>query len=317
MKNKSILFVVLAALSINLVGCASNKSNTESVIETTTTVPETTVVTTEPETILETTVPEPVPAPMDERDYFLWEDDKLVGLNSEGKELREVIIPSGVTEIGGARAGFKKSNCEKLFISNSVSIINDRAFQYCNNLKHVEFEEGCVIDSYNNWFESDHNIEFLDFPEGMTKINSSLNINSIKRITIPSTVTVLPECLFEFNFDIAERNNLLVTDKVEIFTTGDNVQVIGDFDNREYIDSLVNDKDNNRNAIDMLQKLLMPTMFSRASDCVPVVLHCDKDSLYERLFNDASWVTIEINPESLVDTEEETTTEDDEIEYLD
>lgn len=242
------------------------------------------------------------------QEIFVIEKTQLLGLTSYGKELTSISIPSGITHIGGNRSGFRNAKVEELFISNSVKNIDFRAFQYCENLHTVKFEDGSKLKSYNDWFASDHNVDSLEFPEGLESIESSLNINSIKTLYIPSTVTSLPECLFDFDYYTAERSGIPVTKSVEIFTSGNNITSIGDFDDLSYIEEIIEHKDSSRWLFENLQKLLLPTYSDTVQyytelnpdKLVKVILHCDKDSLLDEIFEDASWVTIKHNVDETI-----------------
>lgn len=310
--------LVSSIISVLLMcGCTAQETSS-SYTETTTT---TTVITTTPTTtttVIETEPVETEPV-LKEEEIFIEDGSTILGLTAEGKELTSISIPKGITSIDGGKSGFRHANVEELFISNTVTDIGHRAFQYCNNLETVTFEPGCKLTEYNDWFASDHNIKSIEFPNGFKSINTSLNINSIQKVVIPSTVTALPECLFDFDYYTAERNGDAVTTSVEIYTKGDNITAIGKYDDLEYINYLIEHKDEygTDSLFEDLQKLLLPTFSDTVSyyteqnpdKLVNVKLHCDKDSLLDKIFNDASWVTIEYNPESLVKKDDSSNTD--------
>ena len=245
---------------------------------------------------------------------FIWEGTKITGLTKEGKELITIIIPDGTTEISSESVetkGFRASKVQRLIIPDSVEKIDDSTFRYCKYLEKVEIGDHSKLKEYNDWFVSDHKIQELVFPEGMTNINTPLHINAINFVIIPSTVTVMPGCLFDFDSYSANKElDMKITDKVEVFTFGDNLNTIGSYDSRQYIEQIIKNKDNDlasEQLFETLQKMLMPNYDTADTTGFSVILHCDKDSLWDQIFRDATWVTIEYNevPETLDSETEE------------
>lgn len=328
MKNALIKLLAIS-LVLTLAGCSSKdaaNSNEASTETTVTNVITTTSEVTQSEKPTTTPTTEPIktePIVEDKetsKNMFIWEGTKITGLTKEGKELTTIIIPDGTTEISSESVetkGFRASKVQRLIIPDSVEKIDDSTFRYCKYLEEVEISDHAKLKEYNDWFVSDHKIQKLVFPEGMTNINTSLHINSINLVVIPSTVTVMPDCLFDFDSYSANKElDMKITDKVEVFTFGDNLNTIGSYDSRQYIEQIIENKDNDlasKQLFETLQKMLMPNYDTADTTGFSVILHCDKDSLWDQIFKDATWVNIEYNevPETLdSETEESSLTEE-------
>ena len=321
MKN-ALVELLAIGLVLTLAGCSSKDvvSSKEAGTETTvTSAVTTTPVVTQPEKHTTTTTTEPIMTEYTvedketSKDMFIWEGTKITGLTKEGKELTTIIIPDGTTEISSESIetkGFRASKVQRLVIPNSVEKIDDSTFRYCKYLEKVEISDHAKLKEYNDWFVSDHKIQELVFPEGMTNINTPLHINAINLVIIPSTVTAMPDCLFDFDAYSANKElDMKITDKVEVFTSGDNLNTIGSYDSRQYIEQIIENKDNDlasKQLFETLQKMLMPNYDTADTTGFSVILHCDKDSLWDQIFRDAAWVTIDYNevPE-ILDSETE------------
>ena len=321
MKN-ALIELLAIGLVLSLAGCSSKDVASSKEVSTETTV--TSAVTTTPtvtqsETTTTSITTEPIMAtPIIEdketsKNMFIWEGTKITGLTKEGKELTTIIIPDGTTEISSESVetkGFRASKVQRLVIPDSVEKIDDNTFRYCKYLEKVEISEHAKVKEYNDWFVSDHKIQELVFPEGMTNINTPLHINAINLVVIPSTVTVMPDCLFDFDAYSANKElDMKITDKVEVFTFGDKLNTIGSYDSRQYIEQIIENKDNDlasKQLFETLQKMLMPNYDTADTTGFSVILHCDKDSLWDQIFKDAAWVTIDYNevPE-ILDSETE------------
>ena len=320
MKN-ALIELLAIGLVLTLAGCSSkdvassNEASTETTVTTTVTTTPTVTQSEKPTTTTEPTITEPIVEDKEtSKDMFIWEGTKITGLTKEGKELITIIIPDGTTEISSESVetkGFRASKVQRLIIPDSVEKIDDSTFRYCKYLEKVEIGDHSKLKEYNDWFVSDHKIQELVFPEGMTNINTPLHINAINFVIIPSTVTVMPGCLFDFDSYSANKElDMKITDKVEVFTFGDNLNTIGSYDSRQYIEQIIKNKDNDlasEQLFETLQKMLMPNYDTADTTGFSVILHCDKDSLWDQIFRDATWVTIEYNevPETLDSETEE------------
>lgn len=321
MKN-ALIELLAIGLVLTLAGCSSKdvaSSNEASTETTVTSAVTTTPAVTQSEKPTTTTTEPIITEPIVEdketsKDMFIWEGTKITGLTKEGKELTTIIIPDGTTEISSESVetkGFRASKVQRLVIPDSVEKIDDSTFRYCKYLEKVEIGEHSKLKEYDDWFVSDHKIQELVFPEGMTNINTPLHINAINLVIIPSTVTVMPDCLFDFDSYSANKElDMKITDKVEVFTFGDNLNTIGSYDSRQYIEQIIENKDKDlasKQLFETLQKMLMPNYDTADTTGFSVILHCDKDSLWDQIFRDAAWVTIEYNevPETLDSETEE------------
>ena len=81
------------------------------------------------------------------------------------------MVPDG-TEIIGPRQYFKNS-CEYVFIPNSVVAIKESAFQECENLRVVVFEEGSRLRTIGeNAFYNCAKLRSSELPSGLRKIGA-------------------------------------------------------------------------------------------------------------------------------------------------
>ena len=96
-------------------------------------------------------------------DLFDIKDNVLIGIT---KNVKEVVIPEGVVEIGFS--AFLYRNLEKVTIPNSVKKIGNCAFEGCESLKSI------------------------DIPESVSKIGAAAfaNCESLEEIIIPEDITI-------------------------------------------------------------------------------------------------------------------------------
>lgn len=308
--------IMLASIIATTACSSAGATESKKALDTTTTIIDTTeVATTEPViTTVTTTELARIAEPEEtSRDMFIWEGTKITGLTKEGKELTYVIIPDGTTEISAEsndKKGFRKSKVQKLVIPETVTNIDSETFKYCDDLSEVVISENAKMQNYDDWFVSDHKIKELRLPEGLTIINSAFHINSLESIVIPSTVTTLPDCLLGFDIYSSDIDNgVTISKEVHVYTSGDNISKIGNFDNKEYIESLISNKDENHNSrrlFEELQKVLLPSYvenidyytIENPEQLSTIYLHCDKGSLWDKIFSEASWVVMEYNDAS-------------------
>ena len=141
------------------------------------------------------------------------------------KDVESVVIPEGVTEIGGC--AFK--GCKSLSsveIPSSVTAIGERAFWYCTSLTSVEIPssvteigakafKGCNINELSHplltikngvaiWDNevlccASQSTSVVTIPENVTKISDYAfsHCESLPSVEIPSSVTVIGACAFE------------------------------------------------------------------------------------------------------------------------
>ena len=110
---------------------------------------------------------------------------------------KHVVIPSGVTCIGGA--AFKGcSQLESVMIPDSVVHIGSYAFYKCISLTEVALPDG-VISIGGGAFEECSALPDIIIPEGVTDIGMDTfkSCQQLKHITIPSSITYISESAFD------------------------------------------------------------------------------------------------------------------------
>lgn len=92
----------------------------------------------------------------------------------DAKNIKILHIPNTVEEIEGY--AFSQLNIESVYIPNSIVRIGKSVFEFCNNLKYIQMEEG------------------------LSKLGFSMFTGccSLESITIPDSVKYLPESIFEY-----------------------------------------------------------------------------------------------------------------------
>ena len=118
------------------------------------------------------------------------------------KDVESVVIPEGVTEIGGC--AFK--GCESLAsveIPSSVTEIGAKAFKGCNinELSHplLTIKNGVAIRDNEVLCCASQSTSVVTIPEDVTKISDYAfsHCESLSSVEIPSSVTVIGACAFE------------------------------------------------------------------------------------------------------------------------
>jgi len=104
------------------------------------------------------------------------------------KGLVEVIIPDGVTHIG-SRAFQDCSNLEKIIMPNSVTTLGDSLFVGCSSIStagplgsECDYQFGWDIVTPQYAFSDLENLEYIVFPESITKIGHISDCSSLKDI---------------------------------------------------------------------------------------------------------------------------------------
>lgn len=105
----------------------------------------------------------------------------------------KVIIPYGVKAIS-AQAFWKNYNLEEITIPNNILSIGTGAFQDCNNLKTVVFDQRTQKIYLHQSVFKNTGIEMIEFPtDFLYKLPSDLFTNclNLKEVYIPSSVEKL------------------------------------------------------------------------------------------------------------------------------
>ncbi len=113
----------------------------------------------------------------------------------DGKEVTDLVIPSGITEIKeGAFSGC--TAIERVILGSDVTKIETKAFNSCPALKSVAFA-GPVTSIGDYAFEGCPQLADLHLPSTLTTIGDyALYGTSLKNVEIPAGLTVLPDGVF-------------------------------------------------------------------------------------------------------------------------
>ena len=118
-------------------------------------------------------------------------------LFSNCSSLKFVDILGNITSIG--TSAFKNcSSLENLILPDSVKTISDEAFSNCTELKFIELPESISTLS-STAFIGCSNLKEIKIPEGVTTLDIQLDMTSLERIYIPSTVTSIPSSFYNVN----------------------------------------------------------------------------------------------------------------------
>lgn len=110
-------------------------------------------------------------------------------------------IPNGVTRIT-KRQFANKDYLKVITIPSSVEVIEESAFEGCDNLTTVLFAEGSklrVIEA--KAFTQCHSLEGINLPEGLVEIGwrAFFDCESIETLSIPSSVTKIHDDMYREN----------------------------------------------------------------------------------------------------------------------
>ena len=85
---------------------------------------------------------------------------------------------------------FYESGIEKIVIPKGVEEIQDRAFEYCRNLRKVVFEEGSVLKKIGNVaFCNCTNLKNVQLPDGLETIGiCCFEDSGLEEIIFPASV---------------------------------------------------------------------------------------------------------------------------------
>lgn len=179
---------------------------------------------------------------------------------AEREDIREVIIPDGVTNIG-ERAFAKCINLKKVVIPNTVTTIGASAFSGCENLEEIVLSENLKKLNYRtfadcrrlkkiiipdgieelDWgvFSGCENLEEIVLPNSIKKLNKQLFLNckKLKKVTLPKNITTLHDEFFrgcqsldiKLNENITELGNGVFQDCFKLSTYPKQVKKMGSY----------------------------------------------------------------------------------------
>lgn len=115
---------------------------------------------------------------------------------AERTEIKEIVIPASVTEIGGS-AFLNCTSLERADIPDTVTSIGNKAFAYCGDLRYVTVPAG-LTELGNGAFGACAITEAV-LPEGVTviKMTAFAGCSELKRIAIPASVTSIEREAFD------------------------------------------------------------------------------------------------------------------------
>ena len=137
----------------------------------------------------------------------------------ERSPLTEYVIPDTVTEIE-ERAFDCCKNLKSVVIPSSVKIIGGMAFSHCLSLESVVIPDSINVIDYGT-FISCRNLKSINIPNSVTRINdSAFSISGLESVVIPDSVTEIEEMAFRYS-DIKEvavsKNTIIGKDAFERF----------------------------------------------------------------------------------------------------
>ena len=129
------------------------------------------------------------------------EDADSVTVSLDYSVVEILIIPNiyngkPVTTIGD----FSSSEISRVFVSDSVTSIEDNAFSWCYDLTRVVFAEGSLLKYVgNSAFGCCENLNSIEIPASVTTIgNEAFNFSGLTSINIPEGVTTIGDNAFYY-----------------------------------------------------------------------------------------------------------------------
>ena len=117
-------------------------------------------------------------------------------INNTSNDLKNVVIPRGVKEIGGYNFA-ECGSLQRVTIPKSVKSIGKCAFRFCASLKKIEIPED--VESLGEAsFSKCYSLKQVNIPNNVTEINSYTfnDCTSLRKIEIPESVTSIGEGAF-------------------------------------------------------------------------------------------------------------------------
>ncbi len=135
----------------------------------------------------------------------------------DGEELRELIIPEGVSELGISFSRCRSIKSIKL--PESLSSIDERTFMRCEGLESAVLPSG-LKRLGNNAFSQCESLRTVKLPEGLSELGESAfeDCISLSELTFPESVTKLGDSLLR-----GCKNLESVTFKGELPSLGENI----------------------------------------------------------------------------------------------
>ena len=121
--------------------------------------------------------------------------EEIDGAFGDCKELKSIVIPNGITRIGGFHGC---SNLSSVTIPNSVKEIEGQAFRDCSNLTSIVIPESVETIGYEA-FRNCSNLTSISIPKGMKKIEREafFGCANLTSIVIPESVEIIDNDAFD------------------------------------------------------------------------------------------------------------------------
>ena len=130
-------------------------------------------------------------------------DDFAEKIDSVGLQLKSVVIPDGITEIG--RSAFSGNQLISITIPSSVTSIGNAAFAV-NQLTSITIPNSVTSIGASAFIGN--NLTSITIPNGVTSIgNNAFNYNQLTNVTIPSSVTIIDYDAFVNNPNLTKIVN--------------------------------------------------------------------------------------------------------------
>ena len=113
------------------------------------------------------------------------------------RDLKEVVIEEGVTEIG-VDAFSVCTSLETVTLPESLQKIGEGAFEYCSSLSEIRIPENVTVIGQRA-FHCCKKLTSVTIPEGVTEIDYATfaYCEELSTVVIPETVTKIGECAFQ------------------------------------------------------------------------------------------------------------------------
>ena len=115
--------------------------------------------------------------------------------------LRHISLQEGLEQLSDDC--FYESGLEEITIPSSVTVIKDRVFFYCRNLRKIIFQEGSTLQEICGFCFSSSGLEELTAPPGPRKIDSRAfaQCEGLKRVTLNEGLEALNDLAYKGVFE--------------------------------------------------------------------------------------------------------------------